>query len=322
MNLSLTNGEVVCLIGPNGAGKSTLLRTLAGVQLPLQGHVTLGGKDIHAMAATVRARRIAVVLSRRVDVGALTAREIVSLGRYPHTGWWGHLSSHDWVIVDRALAAAAANDLAMREVATLSDGEWQKVMIARALAQEPHVLLLDEPTAFLDVHHRAEIMALLRSLAHEQGRAVLLSTHDLDLALYTADQLWVITAAGEVHTGAPEDLVLAGVLESVFPSRHVTFDLRTGTFRVPREIKGYVGLIGNGVHAYWTRRALERTGWQVVRDTHHAQATVRIIENGDRIYWLIRWQNEERIYSSLQEVLAHLKTEIGKGRFDNKAGYG
>ncbi len=300
-------GEVVCLIGPNGAGKSTLLRTLAGMQFPLSGQVILAGEDVHLMPAQKRARSLAIVLSRRVEVGTLTAREVVALGRQPYTGWWGRLSSRDWDLVDEALSAVGASDLANRDVSTLSDGEWQKIMIARALAQEPHVMILDEPTAFLDVHHRAEIMALLRSLAHDRGRAVLLSTHDLDLALHTADRLWAITPDKTVYTGAPEDLVLDGVLERTFPSRHVIFDVTSGTFRVPLRVQGDIRLVGQGVRMYWTRRALERSGWRIVQDSERSSIVVQVIGQGERTAWLVTTGRQRRICHSIQDLVTYLR---------------
>lgn len=313
MNVQLLAGEAVCLIGPNGVGKSTFLRTLAGMQMPLSGRVALTGMDVHMMSARERARRVAVVLSRRIEVGHITARELVALGRHPYTGWWGRLSTQDWAAVDKALAAVSAAELAGRYVETLSDGEWQKVMIARALAQEPDVLLLDEPTAFLDIHHRAEMMALLRSLAHDQERAVLLSTHDLDLALYTADRLWAITPEGQLHVGAPEDLVLRGVLERTFPSEQVTFDLTTGTFRIPLRVQGKVTLAGKGVRAYWTRRALERAGWRVVEGRGDASFHVHVIVQGDRTAWSVVQAGHRRLCHSLYDLLTYLNAPHASG---------
>ncbi len=319
LDLALHAGEVVCLIGPNGSGKSTLLRTLAGMHPPLSGRVMLGGTDVHAMSARERARHLALVLSRRVEVGRLTAREVVALGRQPYTGWWGRLAARDWDIVDDALHAVGASDLAHRDVSTLSDGEWQKVMIARALAQEPQVMILDEPTAFLDVHHRAEIMALLRSLAHDRGRAVLLSTHDLDLALHTADRLWAITPEKAVRAGAPEDLVLDGVLERTFPSRHVIFDITTGTFRVPLRVRGEVRLVGTGVRAYWTRRALERSGWRVVEDQERTPLLVQVIAQGKRTAWLVTANSQRRICHSLLDLVSYLhQLELGEWRLESE----
>ncbi|MBO9343739.1 MAG: ABC transporter ATP-binding protein, partial [Roseiflexus sp.] len=210
LNLTLHAGEVVCLLGPNGVGKSTLLRTLVGMQPPLDGRVWLDGVDLSTLSAREIARRVSVVLTERVEVGQLTVYALVALGRHPHTDWTGRLTPHDEAIVRQALEAVNAVNLAGRLVHELSDGERQRVMVARALAQEPLVVVLDEPTAFLDLPRRVEIMRLLRRLAHETQRAMILSTHDLDLALRSADLLWLMAPGGGVHAGAPEDLVLGG----------------------------------------------------------------------------------------------------------------
>ena len=185
------DGMLTCLIGANGAGKSTLLRTIAGFQLPLEGTVVLGGDDVRALSPRQRAERMAVVLTDRPDVMCTTVWEMVATGRAPFTGFWGRLSGKDRSIVTRSLRLVGIEWMADRTVASLSDGERQKVMIAKALAQQTPVILLDEPTAFLDYPSRVEVMQLLLNIAHEEHKTVLLSTHDLDLALQTADRIWL-----------------------------------------------------------------------------------------------------------------------------------
>lgn len=220
LNVVVHSGELVCLVGPNGAGKSTLLRTLSGMQAPLAGEVLLEDQPLHAFSSLQRARRIAVVLTVPVDVDYMTAWEIAAMGRYPHTGISGRLDEHDQDIVNWALHATGAELLAQRPLRSLSDGERQKVMIARGLAQEPAVLLLDEPTAFLDLTHRAETMRLLRVLAQNgvSGRplGVLLSTHELDLSLRTADQIWLLQAGIPLQTGSPDALRETGAFRAAF----------------------------------------------------------------------------------------------------------
>ncbi len=265
LNLCLRRGELVCLLGPNGAGKSTLMRTLAGLQPALSGDVLLDGDRPAELSARELARRLSIVLTERVDVGNLSTRDLVALGRHPYTDWWGNLTQHDEEVVRWAVRVVGAASLAERPVLELSDGERQKVMIARALAQEPLLILLDEPTAFLDLPRRVEVMGLLRNLARHTGRAILLSTHDLDLALRSADRLWLMSATGEVQTGAPEDLVLSGAFERVFASEGVSFDPYTGSFHIVREAAGIVHLHGEGMPVLWATRALEREGFCVVR---------------------------------------------------------
>ncbi|MGH3665817.1 MAG: ABC transporter ATP-binding protein, partial [Egibacteraceae bacterium] len=220
LELALPAGELTCLLGPNGSGKSTLLRTLAGMQEPLSGEVRLLGDDVGALEPRERARRLSVVLTEPVDTGLMRAADLVALGRYPHTGWGGRLSDDDVAAVRWALRVTGAAPLAARRVLELSDGERQRVLIARALAQQPAVLALDEPVAFVDLPRRVELTQLLRDLARECGLAVLLTTHDLDLALRSADTLWLIDPHAEpdqrLRTGAPEDLLLAGAVAAAF----------------------------------------------------------------------------------------------------------
>ncbi len=263
LDLTLAAGELVCLLGQNGAGKSTLIRTLAGMQSPLNGRVLLMGDDVRRLDARTLAQRLSIVLTERVDVGALTVYDLVALGRYPYTDWTSRLQPDDQAAVVRALEAVGALDLAYRPVGELSDGERQKAMIARALAQEPALIILDEPTAFLDLPRRAEIMFLLRDLARASGRAILLSTHDLDLALRTADRVWLL-AQGTLSDGAPEDLVLSGAFASAFQNEGVVFNTSEGAFHVERPQRTPIRLVGEGLQRVWTARALERAGYAVV----------------------------------------------------------
>jgi iron complex transport system ATP-binding protein len=292
LNLALRAGEVVCLLGPNGSGKSTLLRTLVGMQPPLAGHVFLNGADIATLDRRALARQLSVVLTERLDVGQLSAYELVALGRHPHTDWLGRLTARDEEITRWALEAVDAVALATRQVHELSDGERQRVMVARALAQEPLLMLLDEPTAFLDLPRRVEMMHLLRRLAHQTGRALLLSTHDLDLALRSADMLWLIGTGGMMHSGAPEDLVLSGAFEHTFAGAGVSFDRWKGTFRIYPPARQQVALSGAGLLAVWTSRALERAGCLVVDADTPAPIRVTILGDEQAPCWELRFDEE------------------------------
>ena len=261
-------GELVCLIGPNGAGKTTLMRTLAGMLSPLAGHVDLLGDDVRKIESRTLAQRLSVVLTDRADVGLLTGYALVALGRHPYTDWTGNLSRADEKVIRWAVEAVGAEDIAPRYVNELSDGERQKLMIARALAQDPAVMILDEPTAFLDLPRRVEVMQLLRNLARETDRAILLSTHDLDLALRNADRIWLMPKNADLLVGAPEDLVLNGAFERAFASEGVQFDKRTGSFRPIREASHEITIYGEGIRKIWTQRAIERAGFTVVDNAH------------------------------------------------------
>ena len=236
VNAALRRGECVALLGPNGSGKSTLLRTLAGLQRPLAGSILLNGGDLAQLSPGEVARTLSVVLTDPIDAAQLTAWEVVALGRSPHAGFSGRLSEADREIVRGALLAASAAALAARPVQDLSDGERQRVMIARALAQQPRLILLDEPTAFLDLEARAEIARLLRSLATGEAdgepRGILITSHDFDLALQLADQLWLIQRDGGLRVGTPKELSDSGALADLFSHSAVRFDAQSGRFEL------------------------------------------------------------------------------------------
>ncbi|MEH2198927.1 ABC transporter ATP-binding protein [Nostoc sp.] len=314
ISVSLLAGELVCLLGPNGAGKSTLLRSLAGMQAPISGEVRLLGDDIYKLAPQDLAKQLSLVLTEKVDVGILSAYTLVSLGRHPYTDWWGNLTPQDEAIVHWAIKSVGAVHLAPRQVSELSDGERQKIMIARALAQSPIVMLLDEPTAFLDLPRRVEIMQLLRQLARETNQAILLSTHDLDLALRLADKVWLLATNGILHVGAPEDLVLSGAFADTFRSEGVEFDVASGEFHLHTYHKGEINVIGEGIASVWTIRALERVGFLVnrsaksskVEDATQIQISVEVISNYERVLWQITNSNTVYTHHSLYEMIKFL----------------
>ena len=294
LDLDLAAGELTCLLGPNGCGKSTLLRGLTGLQAPLAGRVTLDGHDLTALSSRRRARLLSIVLTEAVDGGLLRCADLVALGRYPYTGWSGRLQPADVAAVRWALRVTGVEALAERRVDELSDGERQRVLIARALAQQPAVLALDEPTAFVDLPHRVELAELLRSLARECGLAVLLVTHDLSLALRSADTVWLIEPSGSdaatahLHVGAPEDLALDGVVGRAFASDEVHFDLATATFVARPGQLGTVAVAGSQPAATWAGWAMAREGLTVIADAAAADLVVTATVAGGRRSWQVR----------------------------------
>ena len=227
----LEAGCLTCLLGPNGAGKSTLLRTLAAFQPALEGKMLLDGHPLENFPAKELAKHIGIVLTERPDVGNMHAEELVAMGRSPYTGFWGKLRAEDQVAVEEAIHLVGIEELRHRRVQTLSDGERQKVMIAKALAQQTPIIFLDEPTAFLDFPSKVEMLLLLRRLAHEMQKTVFLSTHDLELALQTADRLWLLNK-DYLEIGTPSALAANGVLPRFFSGSGITFDAESLRFRI------------------------------------------------------------------------------------------
>ncbi len=230
---TLQAGELTCLLGPNGAGKSTLLRTLAAFQPPLSGEMLLDGQLLQEYTAQQLAMRIGVVLTERPSIKGMRVREMVAMGRSPYTGFWGGLKAEDEKAVDEAIAQVGIHNLERRQVDTLSDGERQKVMIAKALAQQTPIIFLDEPTAFLDFPSKVEMLLLLRRLAREMQKTVFLSTHDIELALQTADRLWLMGRdTEELIIGTPRELAATGALPRFFSGPGIVFDAEALRFKI------------------------------------------------------------------------------------------
>ena len=223
IDAALHKGEMVALIGRNGAGKSTLMRTLAAFQEPLSGKITYpDGKSDRRRAADL-AKQLAVVLTGNSGIYSLTVREVVAMGRVPYTGLLGNERKRDKEAVDAAMQAVDIVHLSERKIETLSDGERQKAMIAKALAQETPVIMLDEPTAFLDFGSRVQLFKLLKHLAHEKGKSILVSTHDLELVLQLTDRLWLIHDK-KMHTGTVATLTDDGVLSSFIEAEGIYYN--------------------------------------------------------------------------------------------------
>lgn len=276
ISASLYSSELTCLIGANGSGKSTLLRTLSGFLPPIQGEILLNGLPLTRYSDKDMARLLGVVLTERCDIRNMTVTELVGLGRSPYTGFWGTLRKADREIVERSIDWVGIGELRQRMLHTLSDGERQKVMIAKALAQETGVIFLDEPTAFLDFPSKVEMMQLLHRLAHEMGKTIFLSTHDLELALQIADKLWLLNRTLGLQTGTPEDLSLAGSLTDFFSRKEITFDSESGLYRIAHRYHTTLFLKGEGERARMVEKALARLGIAVIPATSNEKSSIEI----------------------------------------------
>ena len=231
INQQIEAGQMVCLLGANGAGKSTLLRTLAGFQLPLSGHIFLQGRDLNSLSLMRRSRAVSVVLTEHIEVPYMCVEDLVGMGRSPYTGFFGSLSEEDRKVVDEAIGMVGISDLAQRSINTLSDGERQKAMLAKALAQQTPVILLDEPTAFLDFHAKVGTLRLMLRLAHETGKTILLSTHDVEMAIQLSDLLWIVQE-GTVTAGTTASLTADGTLGRFLQAEGINYDETDHTLRI------------------------------------------------------------------------------------------
>jgi len=231
INASLEPGELTSLLGPNGVGKSTLLRTLSTFLPPLNGEIVLQGRPLSTLSPTELSRLIGLVLTERPDVQNMTVHDMVSMGRSPYTGFWGRLRQEDEQFVCEAMQLTGITSLEHRMFNTLSDGERQKVMIAKVLAQQTPVILLDEPTAFLDFPSKVDMMRLLRRLAHDMQKIIFLSTHDVEMALQLSDRLWIMHR-GEVVIGSPAELSENGELSRFIQVDGIRFDPSLMSYRI------------------------------------------------------------------------------------------
>lgn len=230
INASLYTGEVVALIGANGAGKSTLLRTLSAFQQPLSGKVMYAVGDGAVLSAQELARFVSIVLTDNSSM-TLSVAELVALGRTPYTNFLGQLTAADKAVVTAAMERMGVQHLAGRQADTLSDGERQKCMIAKAIAQETPLMLLDEPTAFLDFRSKVQLFRTLRSLAQESGKAVLVSTHDIEMALRFAHRLWLIDGK-TLHEGSAAALAGKGLLQRFIDGDGIMYDKENGRIEI------------------------------------------------------------------------------------------
>jgi iron complex transport system ATP-binding protein len=313
---SACTGELIAVMGRNGCGKSTLLRTIAGLMDSLQGEVHILNNMLAAYSRKELARIMGYVSTEVVRVPGLSVEGLVALGRYPHTNWLGKLGSSDQEVIERALDLTSLQTLRNRDLDELSDGERQRAMIARTLAQDTRILILDEPTAFLDLSHRYEIIDLLGNLATEHGKTVIYSTHDLQIALQQSDKIWLIHRQ-EMLEGAPEDMVLSGKLSEALrqtdSGTQIEMDPKTGEFAVKRLLKqdislssGPAGLSGMESLRAWTKKALERNGFRVTENKETAVLVmIDIVEGNPR--WTIEKNDERLEFNSIYNLSLYLR---------------
>jgi len=316
LNLSAAECELVALIGRNGLGKSTLLRTIARLQPAISGDVMIAGKSLGQYSRNELAGLLSIVSTETVGVSHLTVRQLVSFGRFPHTNWIGKLTGEDNALVEEAMQLVGIESLANKNLHEISDGERQRAMIARTLAQDTNLILLDEPTAFLDLPNRYEVVHLLHRLTRTKRKTILFSTHDLNIAMHEADKLWLMLD-GALHEGAPEDLVLNRQFARVFEGTKLHFDDRKGEFNIKREDMQTIKLSGEGKIFFWTKKALERLGFSVQKEENKHHADVSISE-GVSSLWTCKYYGKQKEFNSIYGLSKYLTTHAVRYPSDAK----
>jgi len=296
----VNNSELIVLLGRNGIGKSTLLRTLAGLQSPVSGELELMGKNITQYSQREKASLISFVSTEKPDIANLSVFNLVSLGRYSYTNWLGALNDNDKFIVHNSMKMTGISHLATNNINEISDGEMQRVMIARTLAQGAPVIILDEPTAFLDLPNKFEILLLLRNLAWNEKKTIILSTHDLDIAMRVADILWIMTKEG-LKQGAPEDFSLKHGFENIFTNTGISYNYDTGIIDAGICLTKEISLLCEDANMrFWLNKALNRLGFKISEN-----ADVFIEVKNDK--FICKKDNLEKVFSSVYELCREIR---------------
>lgn len=325
LSATIECGRVVCLLGSNGTGKSTLIRTLCGFQHALEGQIVLNDKPLSAYSPQKLSKELSVVLTDKVDIANATVEEFVAYGRSPYTNFLGQLTDDDKTIVETAMVNCRIIHKRNEYIANLSDGEKQKAVIAKSIAQNTPLIILDEPTAFLDLPARVEIMQLLRMLAVKANKAILMSTHDMDLALQMADKLWILHKNGPITEGCPEDLLLSGSFNTLFGESNITFDIKTGLFKVFHDYKYVLPVKGHGFHYTLLRRAFARNGINLVQAGEEKTLLLEINPQNPDVYSFyadnILLQSTNSIEKLLEIVIQKLSTTHSTAKHQENSSY-
>jgi iron complex transport system ATP-binding protein len=302
LNAVAGEGELIAIIGRNGIGKSTLLRTLTGLQPVLAGSISYYGKDITEYSRIDLAREVGYISTEILKVSNMSVYDLVSLGRFPHTNWIGKIEPEDDKIINEALEKTSMSAFRNKFVSELSDGERQKVMISRILAQDTGIMIMDEPTAFLDIGSKYEILHLLHQLSRQNRKTILFSTHDLQMAVSQADKIWLVLD-DRLMEGAPEDLILRGAFDHLFDSSPVKFNTENGTFTFRGKERGSYYIEGDGIIRHWTEEAVKRSGFGIspVKTIPYIKAY-----SGSNNKWQLISESDSAGFDSIHELIKHL----------------
>jgi iron complex transport system ATP-binding protein len=302
LNASAREGELIAIIGRNGIGKSTLLRTLAGLQKKLAGDVFYFGKNITEYSQSDLALKVGYISTEPVRVANMSVYDLVSIGRFPYTNWIGKIDAADHRIIMDSLELTSMSSLCHKYISQLSDGERQKAMIARILAQDTGLMIMDEPTAFLDIGSKYEILHLMHQLTRKSGKTIVFSTHDLQSAVSQSDKIWLILD-DQLKEGAPEDLMIEGAFDHLFESSHIRFNSADGSFSFKGAERIGFFVEGKGFVKHWTEEALKREGYKIVKEM--TSPYIKLSATGKKI-WTLEYENSSVEFFSVYDLIRYL----------------
>jgi iron complex transport system ATP-binding protein len=305
LSASAGRGELIALIGKNGIGKSTLLRTITGLQEPLGGEISYNGRNILEYSRMELAREVGYISTESIKVSNMSVYDLVALGRFPHTNWTGIIDSGNHNSIMDAIEKTGMSALKNRLVSELSDGERQRAMIARILAQDTDIMIMDEPTAFLDIGSKYEILHLMHLLARESEKTIIFSTHDLNIAMSQSDKIWLILD-NKLIEGAPEDLMIDGAFDHLFDSSPVQFNTDDGTFSFRTDDRGTIFVEGDGKLRNWTIKAINRAGFSVSENKTIPFITIPSAANSN---WQLTTESNSAAFQSIYELVNRLRRD-------------
>jgi iron complex transport system ATP-binding protein len=301
LSASAAKGELVAVIGRNGIGKSTLLRTITGLQPSLGGTIHINGDDISRISRLELAQRIGYISTEVIRVSNMKVYDLVALGRYPYTNWIGKIDKRSGEAIEGAIFKTGMTSLTNRYISELSDGERQRVMIARVLAQDADIMIMDEPTAYLDIMSRHDIINLMLCLTRE-GKTIIFSTHDFNIALSQADKVW-LTLEDMIMEGAPEDLVICNAFNKLFDSSAVGFNNIDGSFSFKSETRGCMHVKGEGILKIWTEKAVKRAGYTITDENILPSLQIPGPSSSE---WKLQTKNQLMDFKSIYSLVRYL----------------
>jgi len=305
INLCAKTGEIIAIVGKNGTGKSTLLKTLAREIPLLSGEILLDNKNLNITNRHDFAKQISFVSTEIQHVPNLRVYDLVALGRFPYTNWFGNLTKNDKQIVNEAISAVGLQNLQYKNIDQISDGERQRASIARAVAQDTQIILLDEPTAFLDFNFKYEIIFLLQKLANTKKKIIIFSSHDIQILLKTVDKLWFV-ADNIICQGAPEDIIIAGTINYIFDNENISFNASLGDFVFDKKYKAQIFVEKNTEHFLWLQNALNRINFSIT-ENENCNFKLSLKKQENNIEWLFETNKVTFTFNTIYNLITYLK---------------